>query len=335
MIPQLAFPQAPLGELIHGPASADRIVRVADSDLVYGVSAVGDGGRIADKHLLAALRWRPGIRVNVTATDGGTLMIAPMPANRIRPECPSSTTTAARVEEPGRPCFPVTEEITEHRGWTGAPRAAVGCDTGKMVCIQYAVVVTDAWKHRPTLSGEHVRLEPLDAEHAEGLYEAGSDPAIWTWLAVGQPDDVEGMHGIIDKALADGTRLAWAQVDTKSGEVAGTTSFYQIDANNRILSIGHTWIGKRWQRTPLNSEAKLLMLRHAFEELGAHRVSLETDIRNEASQRANERLGAQREGVLRAHRIRPDGTLRDTVVFSVIAEEWAAVAEKLVERINR
>jgi N-acetyltransferase len=195
--------------------------------------------------------------------------------------------------------------------------------------------VTDAWKHRPTLSGEHVRLEPLSADHADGLFEAGSDPEIWTWLAVRKPDDVEGMHRIIDKALADPTRLAWAQVDAKSGEVAGTTSFYQIDATHRVLSIGHTWIGKRWQRTPLNSEAKLLMLRHAFEGLGAHRVSLETDIRNEASQRANERLGAQREGVLRSHRVRPDGTLRDTVVYSVIAPEWPAVADKLVARINR
>jgi N-acetyltransferase len=195
--------------------------------------------------------------------------------------------------------------------------------------------MTDAWKHRPTLPGDRVRLEPLGPEHAEGLFEAGSDPEIWTWLAVRRPTDVEGMHGIIDKSLSDESRLAWAQVDATTGEVAGTTSFYQIDSTHRILSIGHTWIGKRWQRTPLNSEAKLLMLRHAFEELGAHRVSLETDIRNEASQRANERLGAQREGVLRAHRVRPDGTLRDTVVYSVIAQEWPAVEEKLVERLSR
>jgi N-acetyltransferase len=199
----------------------------------------------------------------------------------------------------------------------------------------YGVSVIDAWKHRPTLSGEHVRLEPLSPEHAEGLYEAGSDPAVWTWLAVRQPDDVEGMREIVDKILADGSRLAWAQVDAKTGEVAGTTSFYQIDAPHRILSIGHTWIGKPWQRTPLNSESKLLMLRRAFEELRANRVALETDIRNEASQRANERIGAQREGVLRGHRIRPDGTLRDTVVYSVIAEEWPAVSERLVARLTR
>ena len=185
------------------------------------------------------------------------------------------------------------------------------------------------------MSGEHVRLEPLTAEHAGGLYKAGSDPAVWTWLAVRQPDDIGGMRTLVDNILADGTRLAWAQVDAATGEVAGTTSFYQIDANHRILSIGHTWIGKPWQRTPLNSESKLLMLRHAFEELGANRVSLETDIRNEASQRSNERLGAQREGVLRAHRIRPDGTLRDTVVYSVIAEEWPGVRESLVARLAR
>jgi RimJ/RimL family protein N-acetyltransferase len=195
--------------------------------------------------------------------------------------------------------------------------------------------VTDAWKHRPTMSGEHVRLEPLTAEHAGGLYKAGSDPAVWTWLAVRQPDDIGGMRTLVDNILADGTRLAWAQVDAATGEVAGTTSFYQIDANHRILSIGHTWIGKPWQRTPLNSESKLLMLRHAFEELSANRVSLETDIRNEASQRSNERLGAQREGVLRAHRIRPDGTLRDTVVYSVIADEWPGVRESLVARLAR
>ncbi|NMH76904.1 GNAT family N-acetyltransferase [Pseudonocardia xinjiangensis] len=185
------------------------------------------------------------------------------------------------------------------------------------------------------MSGEHVRLEPLTAEHAGGLYKAGSDPAVWTWLAVRQPDDIGGMRKLVDNILADGTRLAWAQVDAATGEVAGTTSFYQIDANHRILSIGHTWIGKPWQRTPLNSESKLLMLRHAFEELSANRVSLETDIRNEASQRSNERLGAQREGVLRAHRIRPDGTLRDTVVYSVIAEEWPGVRESLVARLAR
>jgi len=195
--------------------------------------------------------------------------------------------------------------------------------------------MANEWNQRPTLTGEHVRLEPLTLKHAEGLHKAGADPAIWTWLSVRQPEDVAGMRDLVGKILADGNRLAWTQVDTRTGEVAGTTSFYQIDASHRILSIGHTWIGKAWQRTPLNTEAKLLLLRRAFEELAANRVSLETDIRNEGSQRANERLGAHREGVLRAHRIRPDGSLRDTVVYSVIAAEWPAVSERLVTRLTR
>jgi RimJ/RimL family protein N-acetyltransferase len=195
--------------------------------------------------------------------------------------------------------------------------------------------MTNEWNQRPTLPGEHVRLEPLTLEHAEGLYKAGADPAIWTWLSVRQPEDVAGMRDLVGKILADGSRLAWTQVDTRTGEVAGTTSFYQIDAGHRILSIGHTWIGKPWQRTPLNTESKLLLLRRAFDDLAANRVSLETDIRNEGSQRANERLGAHREGVLRAHRIRPDGTLRDTVVYSVTAAEWPDVAERLVTRLAR
>ena len=194
--------------------------------------------------------------------------------------------------------------------------------------------MSNEWNQRPTLRGEHVRLEPLTLDHAEGLYKAGADPAIWTWLSVRQPEDVAGMRDIVSKILADGSRLAWAQVDTSTGEVAGTTSFYQIEASHRILSIGHTWIGKPWQRTPLNTESKLLLLRRAFDELAANRVSLETDIRNERSQRANERLGAQREGVLRAHRIRPDGTLRDTVVYSVTAAEWPSVSERLVTRLT-
>lgn len=194
--------------------------------------------------------------------------------------------------------------------------------------------MSNEWNQRPTLPGEHVRLEPLTLDHAEGLYKAGADPAIWTWLSVRQPEDVAGMRDIVGKILADGSRLAWAQVDTSTGEVAGTTSFYQVEASHRILSIGHTWIGKPWQRTPLNTESKLLLLRRAFDELAANRVSLETDIRNERSQRANERLGAQREGVLRAHRIRPDGTLRDTVVYSVTAAEWPSVSERLVTRLT-
>jgi N-acetyltransferase len=192
--------------------------------------------------------------------------------------------------------------------------------------------VTEEWNQRPTLRGEHVRLEAMRPEHAEGLFKAGADPAIWTWLSSRMPADLDGMREFVEKALSDADRLCWVQVDAHTGEVAGTTSYYQRNAQHRILSIGHTWIGKPWQRTPLNTEAKLLLLRRAFGTLDAGRVSWETDIRNLRSQRAIERLGAQREGVLRAHRIRPDGSVRDTVVYSVTAAEWPAVEQALAAR---
>lgn len=178
------------------------------------------------------------------------------------------------------------------------------------------------WSTLPTLSGEYVRLEPLTLDHAKGLFEAGADPGIWAWLSIRQPLDVPAAERMISDALADPARRPFAQLDAASGRVAGTTSYYQVVAQHRILSIGHTWIGADWQRTGLNTESKLLLLTHAFETLDAQRVAWETDIRNLRSQRAIERLGALREGVLRAHRIRPDGSSRDTVTYSMLEPEW-------------
>ncbi|GGP36220.1 GNAT family N-acetyltransferase [Saccharothrix coeruleofusca] len=187
------------------------------------------------------------------------------------------------------------------------------------------------WYDRPVLTGPPVRLEPLTLRHTEGLLAAGKDPDTWTWLSTRQPTDLPAMRRYVEAALADPARLSWAQVDPATGEVAGTTSYYEIDTKHRGLWIGHTWIGTRWQRTGLNTGAKLLLMTRAFEELGALRVGWHTDVRNQRSQRAIERLGAVREGVLRHHRIRPDGTLRDTVVYSVTAEEWPAVKTRLSE----
>ncbi|WP_410618029.1 GNAT family N-acetyltransferase [Amycolatopsis sp. cmx-8-4] len=189
------------------------------------------------------------------------------------------------------------------------------------------------WSTLPTLTGEHVRLEPLTPDHAKGLFEAGADPGIWAWLSVRQPLDVPAAERMISDALSDPARRPFAQLDVASGRVAGTTSYYQVVAQHRILSIGHTWIGADWQRTGLNTESKLLLLTHAFETLDAQRVAWETDIRNLRSQRAIERLGALREGVLRAHRIRPDGSSRDTVTYSMLAPEWPAAKARLTERL--
>lgn len=189
------------------------------------------------------------------------------------------------------------------------------------------------WSTRPTLSGEHVRLEPLTPEHAEGLLEAGRDPGIWAWLSLPQPTGLPAAERMVEQAIADPDRRPFAQIDVASGRVAGTTSYYQVAEKHRVLSIGHTWIGTDWQRTGLNTEAKLLLLTHAFETLGAQRVGWDTDIRNLRSQRAIERLGALREGVLRAHRIRPDGSSRDTVTYSMLAPEWPAAKARLNERL--
>ncbi|WP_020664181.1 GNAT family N-acetyltransferase [Amycolatopsis benzoatilytica] len=190
------------------------------------------------------------------------------------------------------------------------------------------------WTEHPILTGRHVRLEPLTASHAAGLLEAGSDPGIWAWLSLRQPADLGETETMIKNALADPDRRAWAQIDLASGRVAGTTSYYQVVAQHRILSIGHTWIGAGFQRTALNTEAKFLLLRNAFEDWGAQRVGWETDVRNLRSQRAIERLGALREGILRAHRIRPDGTSRDTVLYSMTDAEWPGARARLLARLG-
>ncbi|SFB09683.1 Protein N-acetyltransferase, RimJ/RimL family [Amycolatopsis marina] len=194
--------------------------------------------------------------------------------------------------------------------------------------------VSQNWKLHPTLSGKHVRLEPLSLAHVDGLHDAGRDPEVWTWLSQHQPADVSGTRGQVQAILDQPDRRAWAQIDATTGRVAGTTSYYQLNSHHRNLLIGHTWIGTPWQRTRLNTEAKLLLLEYAFDRLDAVRVGWETDIGNRRSQRAIERLGAVREGVSRAHRIRKDGSLRDTVTYAVTAAEWPAVRDRLTERLQ-
>ncbi|MCW2901086.1 MAG: family N-acetyltransferase [Streptosporangiaceae bacterium] len=197
--------------------------------------------------------------------------------------------------------------------------------------------MSTAWSDRPTLAGRYVRLEPLSLEHAPGLLQAGKDPSVWTWLNTRQPADLTGMQAIISGMLASherGAQVPWVQIDATTGEVAGTTSYHEVEPQHRGLCIGHTWIGARWQRTGLNTEAKLLLLERAFEVLGAIRVGWWTHHRNERSQRAIERLGARRDGVLRGHRILPDGSVRHTVVYSIVEDEWPAARDALRARLT-
>jgi len=186
---------------------------------------------------------------------------------------------------------------------------------------------------RPTtLAGTHVVLEPLSLRHARQLLGAGGDDATWTYMprpALRSLGDAESM---IRQALIEteaGREVAFAIVAAAEGVAVGSTRFLDIQRPHRALEIGWTWIGASWQRTAINTECKRLLLGHAFDTLGAHRVTLKTDGRNERSQRAIERIGAVREGVLRRHRVCWDGFVRDTVYYGVVDHEWPEVKMRL------
>ncbi len=182
-----------------------------------------------------------------------------------------------------------------------------------------------------TLVGAAVRLEPLTREHVPALEEVGLDPELWRWTLTQNrtPDD---MRRYVETALAEqraGQSLPFATVERASGRVVGSTRFATIERAHRRVEIGWTWIARPWQRTAVNTEAKYLMLRHAFEVWGCVRVELKTNAKNERSRRAILRIGATEEGTLRKHYINADGTPRDSVYFSITDDEWPAVKRRL------
>ncbi len=186
-----------------------------------------------------------------------------------------------------------------------------------------------------TLTGRHVRLEPLTLAHHDGLCQVGLDPDLWRWIPT-QVRTPEEMLGYIQLALqwqADGTALPFATVEQSSGRAIGSTRYMNIDNANRRVEIGATWIGRPWQRTAVNTEAKYLMLRHAFETLGCIRVELKTDELNERSRNAILRIGAKQEGIFRQHVICWDGRLRNSVYFSILDSEWPQVKAGLEARL--
>jgi RimJ/RimL family protein N-acetyltransferase len=186
----------------------------------------------------------------------------------------------------------------------------------------------------PTLVGAHVTLRPLRADDAAGVLAAADDDSVFAWLSIDRPRTLDEAQAMIDHYLSRTDLVMWAQV-TPDGELAGVTTYYDIDPALRTVAIGHTWLGSRFWRTGINTEAKLLLLVHAFDDLGCVRVVWHTDIRNKRSQAAIERLGARREGVLRKHRIRRDGTWRDTVTYSLTDDEWTAARVALEARLDR
>jgi len=188
-----------------------------------------------------------------------------------------------------------------------------------------------------TLADDRLRLEPLGLHHAEGLARAAADGELWTIrvTSVPDPDDTRGYVERALQAFAEGHRLAFAVLDAGSGEVIGSSSYHDIVPAVERLEIGYTWYARSRQRTRVNASAKLLLMTHAFETLGARLVGWRTDNFNFASQRAIERLGARKDGVLRHHAVRRDGTIRDTVMYSMTAGEWPEAKAELQARLAR
>lgn len=181
-----------------------------------------------------------------------------------------------------------------------------------------------------TLAANQVRLDPLALQHEAGLRQAVQDGELWKLLFTSAPAP-DQVAQYIQAAL--NTRMAFAVVDETTGEIVGTTAFYQPDADIRRVYIGYTWYRQSAWRTRINSTCKYLLLAHAFETLDCRVVCWQTDILNTRSQAAIERLGAKKDGVLRCDKVHKDGTLRDTVAYSMLREEWAAAKQALAEKL--
>ncbi len=184
-----------------------------------------------------------------------------------------------------------------------------------------------------TLEGRHVRIEPLAGHHAAGLWAIGQQPDDWVYMPRGCFSSEQDCRDWIAEALAAADQQPFVIIDCASGRPAGSSRYLTIRPEHRGLEIGWTWLGREWQRTPVNTEAKLLLLGHAFESLGAIRVEFKTDERNTRSQAALERIGAQREGVLRQHMVVQGGHLRNSVYFSVLDSEWPQVKQRLEDKL--
>lgn len=188
-----------------------------------------------------------------------------------------------------------------------------------------------------TLPGKWAQLEPLTLEHAPQLFEVAQDDDIWRHMPVPTPKNVDDVRAWIRDALdvqARGIFLPFAIVERSGGKSIGSTRYLDISAHDRHVEIGWTWLGREYWRTPINTECKYLLLRHAFETLGCIRVSFKTDLRNVRSQRAIERIGGVREGIWRRVVVMHDGYQRSSVFYSILDDEWPAVKHRLEEKMN-
>lgn len=194
------------------------------------------------------------------------------------------------------------------------------------------------WVKPVTLQGKHVRLEPMTEAHVPGLAQIGIGQSFWDFMLYGNIQTEADMRNWVLDILSraeKGTDLPFVAIHLASGRVAGATRYLNIMPKDRGLEIGGTWYGTDFQRTPVNTECKYLLLSHAFEILKCIRVQLKTDKRNERSQKAIERLGAKKEGILRNHMILPDGRFRDSVFYSILDTDWADVKKNLEEMMTK
>ena len=194
------------------------------------------------------------------------------------------------------------------------------------------------WVTPVTLTGKYVRLEPMTEMHVPALAQIGAGQKFWDFMVYGKMETEDDMRGWVLDILSraeNGTDVPFVAVHLESGRVAGATRYMNISPRDRGLEIGGTWYGLEFQRTAVNTECKYLLMRHAFEMLGCVRVQLKTDLRNERSQKAIERIGAVKEGVLRNHMILPDGYVRHSVFYSILDTEWADVKKNLEGMMER
>ena len=188
-----------------------------------------------------------------------------------------------------------------------------------------------------TLEGKHVKLEPLASKHKEGLCAAIMDGELWKLYLtlVPHPDNIDAFFNVAQTNYENGDGLPFAIIDKSTEKVVGSTRFMKANLPYKRVEIGYTFLGKSWQKTIINTEAKYLLLNHAFETMGLNRVELVTDYLNQQSRNAILRLGAKEEGVMRCHMVMPDGRLRDSVLYSIVKHEWQGIKQHLLFKLER
>jgi nitroimidazol reductase NimA-like FMN-containing flavoprotein (pyridoxamine 5'-phosphate oxidase superfamily)/RimJ/RimL family protein N-acetyltransferase len=305
------------------------------SVVVYGTATVVSDEATQRRAMDALVdKVAPGRSADTRAPDAKELAATAILAIPLT-EVSVKARTGGPVDDAADYALPYWAGVVPLRVTAGVPEPDAGV---ALPVPDYLRPAQSTWLEPAVMRGRHVVLEPLDVCHAEALFEALDDAEVHRYIPRVRPTSPDGMAEVIAAMLrehAAGLRVPWLQRDAVTGAVVGTTSYSPSDEHNRSVHIGSTQVGRKWWRTGVNTEAKLLLMTRAFDELGAVRVEWQTDLLNLRSQAAIERLGATREGVLRRHKWRGDGTWRDSVFYGMTDAEWPAAKERLVKRLTR